>query len=644
LAQVALSADFLKSFAAIPRKKQKKVRAFIEKFRIDPTMASINYEPIHDMRDDKVRTVRIDLEYRAIVIQPPQGDVYLLVWVDHHDEAMRWAKNKTFEVNPRTGSFQVFQPVEGQDGTAAPPPAERKGQATSKRLLSGYDDDTLLLVGVPEALLPAVRALYTEGELDDLCAYLPSEAADALVLFAAGCTLDETLAELDRKTDSGDIDLPAVVDTQDFAAAMSRPESKRHFKVVEDAHELADILNAPLAQWRVFLHPSQERLVRLNSKGPIRVLGGAGTGKTVVAMHRARHLARDVFTAPDDRILFTTFTRNLAADIQRQLRTLCGAEMDRIEVANLNSWASRFLRNRGVQLKVVTKSERDQLWERVYERRGDHDRFSLAFYKDEWEAVVQAFDVTDLSGYLRARRAGRGTRLTRKQRKEVWAVLEAYRNALDDAGRVEQADVIREARLALEANPSAAPYQSVVADETQDFRPADLMLLRALVPEGANDLLIVGDAHQRIYGHKASLSQCGINVRGRRSRRLKVNYRTTQKIATWAVSLLRGLTIDDLDEGSDSTKGYRALRTGAAPQLHHARNADAEADFLVKHISQLLAGRNHEGEPTTLAGDICVVVRRNHLIEDRYRRILEQAGIPMSASVEKRAESVKTAG
>ena len=614
--QVAISADFLTAYANIPRGKQKGVRAFIEKFKQNPTASSINYEPIRDMRDDKVRTVRIGLDYRGIVIHPPQGDVYVLVWVDHHDEAMAWAKNKVFEVNKYTGTFQVW---EAQDGGTLPQPVEvpRENVVPEERLLSGHNDETLLLLGVPEPLLAAVRALRTEGDLDELSRYLPQEATDALYLLAAGYSVEETIDELDRLTAADKAEPPAEVDTQDFSAALERPASKNQFKIVSDDHELAEILSAPLAKWRVFLHPSQQKLVTLKSTGPMRVLGGAGTGKTVVAMHRARYLAKEVFKEPGQKVLFTTFTTNLAADIAAQLRELCGAEYERIEVTHLHGWAAAFLKARGVKVKGFSEEAKKQLWAEVTATAAD-DAVPQAFYESEWEYVVQPQGILTEADYLHARRAGRGTRLSRAQRKKVWQVLDAYRKALQSRGLLEYQDLVREARLVIEQKPGTLPYAAVVADEVQDFSEGDLRLLRAIAPDGPDSLFLVGDAHQRIYGHQTSLGRVGISVRGRRSRRLKLNYRTTQRIRAWATALLEGMPVDDLDEAPDTLKGYHSLRTGTAPVLHHAATPNEEADFIQKTIQDWLQNYhpNH----------ICLVARTNALLQDRYRVILENAG------------------
>ncbi|WP_181233335.1 UvrD-helicase domain-containing protein [Enhygromyxa salina] len=629
--RVAMSADFLRGYSRLAKQQQRSVRAWIDKFRADPRSDSIKYKKPKGMRDPKVRSVRITQQYRAIVIHPPKDDVYLLVWVDNHDEALEWARNKVFEVNRFTGTFQVYEPreVEGEASQLSAPPASdslvgrvelNESAIPAGFLFAGHQTEDLLLFGVPEPLLPAVRALRTEINLDELAPYLPDEAADALYLLAAGFTVDETLDELDRRTEPGQVDVAVEpVDVDDFAESLTRDQSKRAFKLLEDDAELAAMLAAPLEQWRVFLHPSQAKLVSMHSNGSARVLGGAGTGKTVVAMHRARYLAKQIFTEPGQRILLTTFTSNLAADIRENLRRMCGTEFERIDVKHLQEVARDVLAARGVKLeRSATNKQSATAWQRAL---GAHSlEFGDVFYKEEWSRVVQAQNVTSEAEYLRARRAGRGKRLSRGQRREVWKVLAEYRQQLDLAGLSEHADVIREARFAL-ADPSASSgFVSVIADEVQDFRTADLELLRALVAPGPNDIFVVGDPHQRIYGHKASLGRCGISIRGRRSRKLRINYRTTQNIRNWAVATLRDLDVDDLDEGTDSLAGERSLRLGDAPELRLFDGIEDEVEYIAGLIQAWIA----DGvEPS----EICVAARTKYLINDSYIPALAARGV-----------------
>lgn len=617
MSSVAISADFLEAFAHIPKAQQRKVREFITRFQLDPTAAGINYEPIHEARDRRVRTVRIDLAYRAVVLHPERGDVFLLAWVDHHDEAMAWARDRIFAVNPVTGALQVLD-VRTLEATELP-----RSQPTAAHALAHYglfatfSDADLLRTGLPRPLLPAVHALRTAEELDALQRYLPAEAYEALYWIASlGYSVDQALAEVARPRPE-----PAP-DPDDLDRALQHPDSRRRFAVVKSANELVDILNAPLAKWRVFLHPSQASLVQTDYSGPARVLGGAGTGKTVVAMHRARHLAADVFTAETDRILVTTFTKNLARNLETLLHGLCGPEFARIEVVNLHRWVAQFLRGQGIQFAVAESAEIEACWRDTFSARGVGE-WSEAFIRGEWTAVVQAQGIATLDEYLRAPRSGRRVRLSRPQRALLWEILAEYRRNLAALGKAEWADMVRETRLYLAQGAAHSgarlPYRAVIVDETQDMHPEELKLIRQIVPEGPNDLFLVGDAHQRIYGRPVVLSQCGINVRGRSSK-LRINYRTTEEIRDWAVGVLTGQPFDDLDGGTDTAADYVSLLHGPTPTVKHCAFFSDELSCITQTIHDLM--RDVEAET------ICLVARTKQLLEEDYGPALARAGIP----------------
>ncbi|HEY3998316.1 MAG TPA: UvrD-helicase domain-containing protein [Candidatus Xenobia bacterium] len=519
---------------------------------------------------------------------------------------MQWARNKRFEVNPVLGSLQVYEVLEGGKLPTSLPAEPNDGR---DRLFGSVADAKLALAGVPDQLLPSVRALRCDADLDGLAPYLPREAADALYLMATGMSLEQALEELARTPIP-----PVPVNVQDFKKALEHPESKRRFHLIDSERELAEMLNAPLDLWRRFLHPSQERLVSMQARGPVQVLGGAGTGKTVVLMHRARHLAKEVFNQPDDRILVTTFTRNLSADLRHQLQALCGSEYSRLEVVNLHQWATQFMRSQGVAVSILDERTARRFWDQTYgtSSAGLH----IGFFKDEWKQVVQAQGITTKEEYLQAPRTGRGTSLSRKQRLEVWRVFEEYRALVEGSGRLEFADIVRETRRYLEKNPGMLPYKAVLADEVQDFSLADLRLLRTLVPQGGNDLFVVGDAHQRIYGHRTSLGKAGIEIRGR-SRRLYINYRTTDAIGKWAVALLSGVPIDDLDEHPDTLQGYRALRPGVRPDIQTFPYHQEEGTFIQGQVRRWLQSVKPE--------EVCIAARTKEILTDRVRPAL--AGI-----------------
>ncbi|HPT99000.1 MAG TPA: DNA helicase, partial [Armatimonadota bacterium] len=284
--KVAISMEFLERFGQLPPEVRQKAKRFVEKFRENPVSKAINYEKIHSARDSKIRTVRIDGGYRAVVVHPPKGDVYTLVWIDKHDEAINWTRNRQFEVNPVEGSFQII-PIEREEAVPEKPAA-----TAVQGLFDSLDDNTLLSFGLPQILLPSVRKIKTRGDFENLMPYLPEEVPEALFWLAEGDSPEEVRAAMNKPA------TPAEVDTDDFAKALEHPDSKRRFVVDPTPDELERMLEAPLEKWRVFLHPDQERLVMRTFNGPAQVLGGAGTGKTVVAMHRARHLARQI--GPDE--------------------------------------------------------------------------------------------------------------------------------------------------------------------------------------------------------------------------------------------------------------------------------------------------------------------------------------------------------
>lgn len=625
--KVAIASDFLSSFSKIPRKQQAKVLDFVNKFRANPMLPGINYEKISHARDPNMRSVRIDKSYRGIVLKPESGNVYVLLWVDHHDKAYKWAENKTFKIHPETGSLQVIE-VE-----ATEPIIEKQVDDTiidEKALFDDVQDKYILRLGVPEQQLPLVRQLKSEDDLDRIAEKLPQEAYEALFFLAAGYSLEEVFHEIEVPEEKQDIDI------HDYEAALQNPDSRRRFYVVEDDLELAAILNAPLEKWRVFLHPSQQKLVERTWNGPFRVLGGAGTGKTVAAIHRTKWLSQNIFTRENDRVLFTTFTRNLAADIQENLSKICTKDiLRRIEVVNLDRWVSAFLKRHGYDFAIDYGKRTTQLWKQAVDMAPSELNLDPMFYREEWERVIQPQAITSADEYFRASRVGRGVRLNRKKRKQIWAIFEEYRALLNENGLREGADAMRDARLLLEGKNEILPYRSIVVDEAQDMGPQAFKLIRKMVPEGQNDLFIVGDAHQRIYRHKVVLGQCGINIRGR-SRKLRINYRTTDETKSWAVSLLKGIHIDDLDGATDDQKGYKSLLHGTYPEVRGFASFKEEVDFIADYLKAVQ-------DETDSLKEVCLVSRTNNLLK-QYQNALAERGFDVYLIRRSEAEDRNASG
>jgi superfamily I DNA/RNA helicase len=448
-----------------------------------------------------------------------------------------------------------------------------------RSLFAGLSDTELLSLGTPADLLPRVRQITSEAALDALQPVLPIEAYEGLFLVAAGDTVSQVLSARETQVDR-------PIDTEDFASSVETAESQSRFVVVDGDEALTAIMNAPLAQWRVFLHPMQKKLAIGDRSGPVRVLGGAGTGKTVVAMHRAKWLAEHA-TPGDKKVLVTTFTRNLAIDLEANLNTLCAREvMSRIEVRNLDAWVLRFLRSKRYEQSIVygRQNEAAECWHRALAVKDASLGLDDEFYAAELEQVVLAQGVATLDAYRAARRVGRGVMLSRAKRDAVWPVFEEYRAQLASRRLKEVDDAYRDAAQLI-AKDGHDPYSAVVVDETQDFGPQALRLLRALIEPGKNDLFFVGDGHQRIYHrHKAGMSRSGIDIRGR-ARKLYLNYRTTDEIRRQAVALLEGVEVDDLDDGADDNARYKSLSHGPAPIMESC----ASREDLVTRVQAILA-------------------------------------------------------
>lgn len=628
--KVALSQDFLLQLAKLPVSVQSKVMKWAIQFQSDPTSPGINYENINGARDANLKSVRLDRDWRGIVFKPKTGDVYVLLYVDHHDQAYRWAENRKLAINPVTGAMQLV--VLENVTEAAPPaaPTPRTGGSVPARkvmaepLFASLGDRELVSLGVPEESVASVRAVSSDEQLDAMQLQLPLEAYEGLFLVAAGDTVQQVLAARDTRVDQ-------LVDTADFATALATPESQSRFVIVDDDEAMLAIMNAPLAQWRVFLHPTQNKLASGDRSGPMRVLGGAGTGKTVLAMHRGKWLAENR-TPLGKKVLFTTFTRNLAGDIEQNLKTLCGsATLEKIEVRNLDAWVHGFMRAQKLEHRIVYDRKQDaaqQAWHKALAVRDTKLDLPDDFYEQELEHVILAQGITTLEQYRLARRTGRGVVLSRAKRDAVWPVFEEYRGQLTSRKLKEVDDAYREVAELLPRTAPATNYSAIVVDETQDFGPQALKLLRALIPAGSNDLFFVGDGHQRIYSrNRAAMSKCGIEIRGR-SRKLYLNYRTTDEIRRQAVALLEGCEVDDLDDGQDESKRYKSLSHGPVPTVVSVQGLESAAVQAIDFIQGLLGDETYPVRPS-----VCVIASNEKHREAMAKQLLAAglAGVTISA-------------
>jgi AAA domain/UvrD-like helicase C-terminal domain len=610
VAKLAMTREFLAGFHKLDKPVQKAVSAAFEKFA-SHTHAGLHLEKIENSRDPHIRTIRITDFWRGVVLAPTAGDEYCLVTVLPHDDAIDYAKSRAVSVNSVLGVLEIRN-AEALD--AIEPALDAVAQTTQQRLFAEVQDSDLLRLGIEPEVLPLVRVITDEAVLGTLANLLPDIQYTALTGLASGMSVEEVWAEVAAGLTSGE-----TVDPADVGAAIAR--SGDRIVMVESREELLDMLDRPFVAWRTFLHPAQRALAyKTGYKGPTQVTGSAGTGKTVTALHRVAHLAR----SGCGQILLTTYTTTLAQNLADSLRLLVDdpAALARVETINLDKLAIRVVGDSlGQMPRIASASELAVAWTSV-----DASGFTPEFLIAEWERVILAQDINSLDGYLTTKRAGRG-RLTGTQKVAVWNAIERYTTWLREAGLWTFLTVNAEAaRLAAESAPR---YRHIVVDESQDLHPSQWRLLRALAPAESDDLFLVGDGNQRIYGGQVSLRSLGINVVGR-SKKLTICYRSTQEIVAWAAALLTGSPAETTNEADHSLDGYRSALHGRKPAIYAARDRDDEHANLAGQIEAWIA----DGvEPHAIA----VAARTNWLAEQAATTLsmlgIETVQLGLAASV-----------
>lgn len=621
--QVAIADRFLDAFSALPKKAQTQVRAQLEILRENPAHPSLNYETIKNAGDPRMRSVRINSDYRLIVAHPNGNGTYLVLWVDKHDAAYDWAMRHRLDPgDERDGLIILSIPDrEMPDATNKRPPLTT-GVAT-KNALADCTDDQLIEVGVSTALLPALRACQSDEALLDALKSLRAEVAEDVMCLALGEPLINRLQETDS-TDQEAMGISVTAETGPDAdpveVALRRPESSRRFVVLSSQQELEQALDYPLERWRLFLHPDQRSIVTRHFSGPALVSGGAGTGKTVVGLHRARFLAMEVFTEPEDRILVTTFTRNLALNLKDLIDSLCGNDgevRERIVVSHMHSLAIQLAVSAGLRFGIVTDDDATRLMSEAVQ---NHDQLGLpvSFYLAEWNEVIQEREALTHEAYLQVDRSGRGRALNRAQRAAIWPVLDAFRAALSEAKRADWPTVLRVVRERIEDGTLSLPYRfrAAIVDEAQDLGAPEMRLLLTLVGQRPDSLLLLGDTRQQIYARGSYVRTLGIPI-GRRHVSLRVNYRTTEQIREAAARVVASAsTLSGEPLRKDNSI---SLLSGPPPTIRPFATDAEEQQAVIEAIREAL--------DATAAEEIALVGRSKSTVT-RYHAALQASGIP----------------
>ncbi|CAL9277211.1 ATP-dependent DNA helicase Rep [Streptomyces sp. SudanB5_2050] len=584
----------------------------------------LKLESLTKAKDKQIRTIRIDQFWRGVVLAPPSGDTFVLLQVMQHDKAISWAMKQKSSINEVTRAVEIRDAATLDEIT---PAYERVAEASSKeRLFAKFSDGDLKALGIDDETLRQARSLVDQEQLDVFAPLLPQDQREVLQYLAAGCTVEEVWQ---------DIVAPALhassqpVDTADYETAIQHTLAR--IALVSAPEELRDILEKPFEAWRVFLHPSQRKVAyRASYSGPAQVTGGPGTGKTVVALHRVKHLLGHL--RDGDRILLTTYTNALVNALRSGLESLVDDPelRERVDISTVDGFASRVMTEApgAVALRPLMSNEEVSRWGKAAKATGFTG--SAQFLAQEYRHVILAQGIRTPAEYETADRRGRGSGLTAAQRPLVWETVERFTATLvEDGARTWLQTCAEAAQLLEETGPR---YRHVVVDEAQDLHPAQWRLLRAAVPARPDDLFIAGDPHQRIYDSKVSLKSLGIRVAGR-SVKLRKNYRSTQEILRWSTALLIGRPIAQLEDDSrnETLLGYRSALHGDGPTVHPVKSEEAELEALVAQVRAWMAAG-------VGAGEIGVSARFNKTCAKAVA-YLKDAGIPAAT-----LRSTETAG
>ena len=591
-----IASSFTDSLAKLTAQEQKAVKTTAFDLQMDPANPGMQFHRVEHAKDSNFWSVRVSSDLRLIVHRT--GKSLMLCYVDHHDDAYDWARRRKLETHPKTGAAQLVEIRETVKNVIIPHYVEAEAVAEPKpALFADVAEEEMLGYGVPPAWLKDVFDA-TEDTILDIADHLPEEAAEAILELAVG--------EKPQVTEP----VEATVDPFDH------PDAQRRFRVMTNVEELERALDYPWEKWTVFLHPAQRQWVERDYSGPARISGSAGTGKTIVALHRAVFLAR---THPDARVLLTTFSESLANALRTKLRRLIGNEPrlgERLEVHSMNAIGRRLYELNVGKAHVASRDAVQRAIEKAANAVGNN-RFSMHLLLTEWEQVVDAWQLISWEAYRDVLRLGRKTRLPETYRSDLWSIFERVRDSLRQQELVTYAEIFT--RLAEKfSERDHPPFDFIVVDEAQDVSVSQLKFLAAIGADRPNALFFAGDLGQRIFQQPFSWKALGVNIRGR-SRTLRVNYRTSHQIRMQADRLLDP-EISDVDGEVQERRGTVSVFNGPKPAIVSLDTPEEE----IQHVAQWLRQRIDEG---VVPHEIGVFVRSAREI-DRAKQAAEAASLP----------------
>jgi len=606
--------EYFASIFDLPPTEAKKANKASNKMFDNPWRSEMHYEKIRDA-DPGMYSSRVDRQYR-IVWKHIKPNIVLMCFVDKHDEAYRRASSTTFTIED---GVVVKRTRSSHDSQAAPSVGLLGYRADEDKkygqLFIGYTDQELLGFGVSEEQLPHVRGLDTEEQLWNIERILDESVFLKLLDLFAG---------IDPVVDSG-----VIATDKELKESLEKNHGGKDIHQFLDSEEFQRALEGNMEDWMLFLAPHQRRIVNRDYAGPARVKGVVGSGKTVVAIHRLVRLAREAHKN-DQKVLFLTYGNRLPEITYHLVESLAGEgapELDAIECRSVHSWCGRFIREHGIRLSINSAKTKECLENAIKKVKTKHPKYKIwekpnSFFSDEISIAIKGKAIKSLEEYLALDRSGRGTSLNDDERKAMYQIYQAYQNNLG-SGCGDFDDIVLLALELLEQGKCPDMYRYAVVDEIQDLTTAVMRLIRKIIPEGENDLFLVGDGLQRIYPGAYVLSRLGIDIVGRGTL-LDQNYRNTQEILQAAFTLMENQTYDDLEsEEAPAIKPEYSLRRGEKPFLHKDNSVDEEVTWVGAEIKRLKSEKGYQDQ------DFAVLFRWKRPYKSRVKTLFYEAGLPV---------------
>jgi superfamily I DNA/RNA helicase/mRNA-degrading endonuclease RelE of RelBE toxin-antitoxin system len=595
--------DFQKAEAKLPEEIKNKVSAFFPKFRRNPKSHAIDFEKIISFKDKNLRTVRIDGNYRAIVGFPPTGNNYYFLWVDNHAGAHAWAKNKKLSWNSITHSMQLYEPIELKVSSAEVITSD------SVPFYHPYNltEDDLLNLGVPLSEVEKVIRIISLDKLQEVKNNLPDEAFEKISHIFNGFDKRELLEQVrEGKSISEDTE-------EQLLSANNRYNCIKH---TTDDPLMIDFLEGK-NKWQLFLHPEQTKLVEGRYNGPVKITGGAGTGKTVAALHRFAYLVKKGLPE-GKRLLFCTYTNALAGNLNAQIKELNLSNRGCYDVMTIHSLAFQLaskishlknqLDDRSKKDDDYSQENKKKIWLGMWQKILTNTAMTPEFAAQEYEQVILFNQIESKEDYLLVQRKGRGTKISASDKEIFWEKHLEYREAKRKSFKLEWDELFYEL-IRHFRKQDVKPYAHIILDELQDLSNIEIRFLRTILNPGENDLFMVGDPLQKVYDRNINFLALKIETRGKKSRRLLRNYRTTEEIRKDAVKALGDETFSDFGDSIEKIQGYTSLSNGPEPVYHFFKTNESEIQFVESTIKELTAHNQYVPE------DICIAAKTKDIIQ-----------------------------